>query len=611
MQRSGQAEFYFIVGLIVIALVVVYSVLSASSSPSQTNAPISVQQQQNLVKNSVLKIIRDGADLSVKEISMRGGHFEPNAGNSVVFWNVLVPYWQKCSETSMPSKAAIKSTLESGIRNYLLNSGLPNLYQRVFFRTQELSVSATINENNVQVSVVLPTLVENYPIQQPYQLQIPTKLGRMIDFATDFVNGNKNERWFDWFTIGSLRQSTLPTEGILTNCGERIYVTQQQQKAAFMDIIKYTIANTFWWVPLQPANPGEPKTWAIERVGSKQYKDLDIDAYLPDGFDIDVGAPIVIRSNPHVINEPFGFAFRECFTPYQQLYSISYPLVLRVKDSLMDNFFQFAIYVDTANSGIGSCAGNPITDACKDLGCTANITVKNINNESVPGAIVDFANCTVGSTDNSGRLNAPVKCGQGDLLIFADGYEPLFINGTSSDAINSIYALSSYRQINFNLKKVRITTDSTGNVNCQQSDIGANEQVDVVFKSGSEQTMWTNMQPDLACTSQCFTSTTATDREKINCVTACPKTYSANISIELPMGDYEINATIKNAASGNYTGGVSTGYRISSSLDLNLLLLLLENESAAIDSQMLNILRGRLSNCGPGMSSAVAPASRS
>jgi hypothetical protein len=429
---------------------------------------------------------------------------------------------------------------------------------------------------------------------------MPTKLGRIIDFATDFVNENKAQRFYEWFTAGSIKQSeTLPTEGILTECGKVIYVSKEQQKVAYMDIITYTMTNTFWWVPLLPAQPGQPKTWAIQYVNNKQYKDLDIKTYLPDGFDMDVAAPIRIVSNGYLINEPFGFVFRHCLTPYQQLYSLSYPLVFRIKDALSTHFFQFAILVNMNKMEPGNCAGAAIADVCKDLNCYANITVVH-DSDPVAGAVIDYQGCIAGSTDSKGNLIAPIKCGTGKLEIFAIGYEPFNVT-VSATAINNTYSLSKVATTMLYLKKVGV------NSGCSLPNIDvAKDLVSLTFEheSDSSSTSYSNREFSDSCIQDClnrFSDASMSDQTN-ECLRSClGNSYSDSITAELPEGNYKITGTMKNAETGNYTGGfIIDNFRISSTdTELSVFIPMLAFEQPKITDEDLIQLTDKLKKPSP------------
>ncbi len=593
--KKGQTEFYFMLGLVVISLVVIYSLLSSQAPPS--SLPISVQQSQNMVKNSLLRIIRDGADLSIKELSMRGGYFEPDPSNSVIFWKVLVPYWQKCESVKAPSKEEIKRTIERGVTNYLLNSNLTGVFGRASFRLDNLSVSATIIDNEVRVNIFLPTIVDGYPIQQPYQAAVPTKLGRIVDFASAFAAENKKERFFEWFTSGSIKQSeTLPTEGVFTDCNVYIYITPEQQSRIYEDIVTYAITNTFWWIPLQPARSGEPKFWAINSVNGKQYRDLDIGIYLPDGFRFDVRGPIRIVSNPYLIKEKFGIVFPRCLTPYQQMYSLSYPLVFRVKDSLSGHYFQFAIYVDMKEFEPGRCEEAPLRGECIDLSCTANITVKTRDGSPIKGAYADFQNCFVGSTNEQGIASGPAKCGFGNLTIYAPGFE-LFSEAVSSAAISKAYMLEKSINIIFLLKKTNVTAA------CTTASLTSTEEVQFFFKSrttGNEYVSVNIGEIDRECTDACIATypfnNTLAEQQRNSCLANCSFSFSSSANIELPPGEYEINATMRNTETGLYTGAFSFDYALRDSGEYTANIPMYENATMPEDAANLTSKLG--SKCG-------------
>ena len=481
--RKGQIEFITILGIILLLIVVVYFAAQGNLF-SVSPVPRNIYQYQMLVKTSIQDLIRNGASQILERMETQGGYLTPPQ-NSVRFMGEMVPYWQKCQYTFIPSRDNIRQTFESGLEEYIkknLNELKQTFSKNVTFGSPK--VRASIQANKIDISVYLPTSVSGYQIEQPYKVSIPTKFGEILSFAEDFSKSSAEKRFFDIFTITSIYFSKgndpqdddnygysskrddfgkLPTYGVLATCGETLYRSNEEINNNIKEIVEYVLTNTMWWRSL-PVDFMQPKTYTIQSVNGKQYRDLDIQLLLPDGFKFELPDYILYVNTKRIYQDPPHYVPFVCVYVFNKTYTFQYPIVLRIFDPLTKYTFNFASLVDINGSDYkllpGECAtiSGVTTQACKDLECTARIKV--VDELSIPlkDAFAAFNGCPIGRSDDNGVIEGPVDCGPTEAeldIYYMHGYE-FFSEKISSEDINNTYVLHKSPNLTIHFRQVNL-----------------------------------------------------------------------------------------------------------------------------------------------------------
>ncbi|RLJ09762.1 MAG: hypothetical protein DRP15_02520, partial [Candidatus Aenigmatarchaeota archaeon] len=342
--RKAQVEFTLILALVFVMVVVIYYASRGSFIPSPI--PSNVFEEQKIVQNSVINLIRKGVDETLRVMETHGGYLSSNTSKDIGFEEVShvmftgyeVPYWQKCNRLFIPSKKKVKKWMEISISEYIKNHISEAAHmQKVRFHLENLSVSANILRDKIEVTVHLPTSVNGYKMREPlypYTVSIPTKFGEIYNFANDFSRESADKRFFETFTMLSLYFSKytfdghpkLPTMGLLTECGDTIYRTTNQISSYLMEIVEYILTHILWWQPMiNQAGKPETKVFSIESVNGNKYADLNIRLYIPDDFVFNITNPILITNSNIIINKGSPFVVHDCLTAYVQTYSVVYP----------------------------------------------------------------------------------------------------------------------------------------------------------------------------------------------------------------------------------------------------------------------------------------------
>ncbi len=462
MRRKGQMGFFVILGIIVVVAVVIILTYSTSTiTPS--NVPQTVAQQQKLVSDSVINVGRAGASEAIKWVEQQGGFIEPDYSNSVLFNKVAVPYWQMCGDTSRtPGLNDIRDRIEDAVWKYINGSvAAKQVYygKNVTYDLSRLEVDASINENKIDFLVTLPTSVNGYPIRQPYTFTAPTNLGRIYEFGSAFVIDNANKRMLEQFTINTIYFSDeIETQGVLTECGDGIYQTGEQISRALMKIIDHTLANIIWWQPM-PAADDETKVYSIETVGGKEYTDLEVRLYLPDGFDLSRSNPMHISNSKHIARVAI-WDIPVCITPYNWKYSVDYPAIVRVKDELTGDYMNFAVMVDINEMDEGDCSEYVSSTINLSLGCSARLRIVDSSGSPIENATASFSGMYIGESGADGIIQGPVPCGTGNITMSHPEYG-LYELETDDSNINGSYTLLLKPEMEANFRQVSIDTQRT------------------------------------------------------------------------------------------------------------------------------------------------------
>ncbi|MEM7815650.1 MAG: hypothetical protein QXN71_00850 [Candidatus Aenigmatarchaeota archaeon] len=620
--KKSQAEIIIIAGVFLLAVVIVYYAVSGGFRA--TNIPESVYQKQKSVQQSFIDMVRAGSYKTLRVMETHGGYPTIELlGNGtyeipefVVFAGEGIPYWVKCQHNLSPSKNEVKKWFEASVENYIKThiKEVSDKYKNVSFDISKLSVSANIlsNPTKVEITVNLPTKVDGYSIQNPlypYKTSLETKFGEILDFAADLSKAQSSKRFLEIFTIASIYMSKddkdghpkLPTGGFMTNCGETIYRTPEKISAYLKEIAEYVVTQVLWWQDM-PVDLAKPKVYAINKeIIGKEYRDLDIKMYLPDDFEFETKSPIVITNTKRAYTSMFWTAY-DCLGVYSMSYSVSYPVIVRVKDPLSGYFFNFAVLVFVDNEGNkmspGKCENiGAGAEICKDLNCYAKIKVVDEFGNPLKGAVATFGDCVIGTSDSSGYIEGKIKCGNYELNIYLNSSYDYYNKNVSSSEINKTYVLSSISNFTAHFRKVEITeygTDAYGEpISCRPCQYGsscvdslnaikcvidnANDHVlvDLYSKDYPERMFTlTNIDPESipddcidkmnSCVEQCQSSLNINQCSQ--CASQCLGNVLDSININyIPSGNYYVNATSLSVNMMKETGGFLSDYNLKSS----------------------------------------------
>ena len=421
---KGQLEFIVIFAMIIIAIVVI--LVTSSNFVAQGDRPIvtGLEQEKKLIIDSVLNSIRDSAKRELREIYITGG-FSESSGNTVKYGIKEIGIWKDCDTTEAPD---IGNMLESGLEKRIKNLFKPNMEffgKEVSFDLRNVDVSVNVQEIGVMINVRMPTTVEGSTVTQTYSFLLPSRLKGIIELGEKITKSNGNSDFFEKATINTILYSNpeerwLPTIDLRTGCGNTFFRTGNDIRKDIENLLEYTASHTVYNRDLLnlPENP-------FYLLGISD-SDLEVSFIYPEGWNL--GNNLNVRPSPPVFHPKPILSFSStCIEIMDIRYSMRFPIIVNIKDDLLDQLFSFAVMVniDENKPGCGFKKGTETSYQKKCVSeseCTFNLRVRDSKGLPVSNAFVTFGECAVGETDSLGLLSSVVPCMIGDLTVRREGY---------------------------------------------------------------------------------------------------------------------------------------------------------------------------------------------
>ncbi len=428
-RRKGQVEFIVVAALIIIAITAV--ILASRQAVIPPAFTPGLPEEAKTIKDSVVNLIRAGAKDKLLLIYNQGGTQKPSL--SVEFGAFDTAVWSACGETNIPDVA---KEIGVGLWAYLrenLKDEMEFYGKKVKFDFSRPKYEVDIIKDRVNVRLYLPTKVEDYDIQQPYEITVPTKLYDVLDFSKNFVNDAGSTRFFEMVTLTSMMHSNpesdawVPVAGAQVGCGNVLFKTRNQLLPGIKGIIKYTVSHVVW--NTRPLKLAENPFYPISSVGGKFYPDMQVAFAYPPSWDAQIDRYFMFTPEPlRVIPKPIMPIIAFCMAPYSVGYTFRYPVVVMVEDSLLNQWFKFAIMVDIQNTQPGNCSAqfsnvSEYSQICvSDAKCNAKVTVTNSTGSPIEGADVSFYICDIGTTNSNGVAQGKIPCMVSELHAYKEGY---------------------------------------------------------------------------------------------------------------------------------------------------------------------------------------------
>jgi len=434
---KGQVEIVVILGIAIVgAVVVLYAYQYGIITPS--TVPVGVQQKWQSVKASFESLVQDGSQETLRKLSMYGGYLDNSsmALGSVTFLGKEVPYWQYNGQVKYPN---VRENFRIGLTNYL-SANKDTVAQALNINGVELGepqVSVNFLPSRIAVTVNMPTTIDGNRISQPYVTEVQTRLDEIDSFSKAFATYEKESRPLEYYTLSSMIISpmednvhTVPLFVFLTECGEYVFKSWYDVKPYMETTIKATLANVYMpgKAPTDFVRTSSSPKYMLVPLDGKRYESLDVAFHLPDEFQLDQSSfrfspdPITATANmlPQV-----GLCQSD---PVYVNYYLAYPAIVRAKDPLTQNVFQFAVTVLIKDNKPAEWSATPggmdvQAQICTNPQCRAGLTVRDGSGKPVESASVLFMGCNIGTTDSQGRLNAASPCGLGLLQIYRGGFD--------------------------------------------------------------------------------------------------------------------------------------------------------------------------------------------
>ncbi len=447
----GQTEIIVVLGIVVVAIVVItYAYQSGMFTGS--DVPQAIKAKYDSVKASFESLVMDGAQNTMGKLSLYGGYLDNSsfALGSVIFLGKEVPYWQYNGQVKYPD---VKSNFIQGLRDYLANNKdtVAESLNMAGVDLGDPQVSANFLTNKIVITVNMPVVIDGTKVSKPYTVEVQTRLNEIDEFSRGLASYDASKRPFEYYTLSSMVISPIeqdvhavPMFIFLTECGEYVFKSWWDVKPAMENVIKTTLAQTY--MPGKAPNntmmtSGSPK-YSLVPINGKRYDTLDVAFQLPDDFSLDQ-AEFQFTPDPIMVTSKIIPMVGQCQSdPVYVNYYVSYPVIVRVKDPLTQNVFQFALHVfikdnkpgDWAASGYESDIQKQI---CSNPQCAADLAVRDSSSRPVDYASISFMGCNLGTTNSQGILRSPAPCGLGPIQVYKQGYDT-YSRMESSDRLSGL-----------------------------------------------------------------------------------------------------------------------------------------------------------------------------
>lgn len=414
---SGQAEFAVLIAIFIIAVVIAAIALSGTSPSS----PASLSPAQRQLRALVEREAAAAAGEALRALESTGGALASTGGPA--YRGNLVRSWQACSETAIPDlDRDIEPRLAAAVAALLkdrLPTAVSTLEKQPTFDLSQLRASANLVDGKADLTLTLPALLGDQPVDPLYAISVPTDYKQLHAFASDLSTELSQKRTFEYFTIASLYLSSLPTKGVLAGCGKSITIPPATLSDHLQAVASFVLANTYWWQSFPAVGPGDPKAYAFPTVNGNSYPFTPTLSF-PDDFRLQSLAPIIITNTEELIPSFALFRVPECIAVYDQKYSLDYPIVFSLQDAATGGTFSFSTRVSVKDMEPNpSCDLQPIarTDPCAGA-CTVRATALTPAGTPIPDVSVLFGSCALGATGADGSVESTVPCGPGELSFF-------------------------------------------------------------------------------------------------------------------------------------------------------------------------------------------------
>ncbi|MBI4182228.1 MAG: hypothetical protein HY520_04650 [Candidatus Aenigmarchaeota archaeon] len=460
---KGQVEIIIVLAIVIVAVV---AILLASQSPPEGQP---ATQEGRAVRNSLTRLISAGAQDSLRRLSLYGGYAEPQQP-AVAFLGDGVNYWQRGGQVTVPAAQRTFTQLTDDFINANKESYLAGLGGDI--QAGEARVQADIRPSTIDLTVTLPARVNEEQLSPVYRISIPSKFGDILSFAAAYSEAQSRDRYLEYYTLASMLMSpiaqgeqTTPLFISLSACGDAVMKTWFDLKAAAEERLQTTLAHTYLpgQVPLNIGDVTSYPKYALPEFDSNRFEDLEVTFHLPDDFQLTPGSFQVSPDPVVAFAQPIPLTGECASDPIYVKYFLNLPVIVRAKDPLTGNVFQFAqqFYIKDNAPGRWEDAALYEQDLqaliCADTACFADVAVSSLSGAPVAGATVAFMGCSLGLTDSQGRFQGTAPCGLGPLQVYKTGFS-LYSRGFSSDTLQQAQALTvpAHLSTTVNVYKVNV-----------------------------------------------------------------------------------------------------------------------------------------------------------
>ncbi|HDD46023.1 MAG TPA: hypothetical protein ENG42_00975 [Candidatus Aenigmarchaeota archaeon] len=421
MKRKAQLEFVAIIVVAIIMVLVIFFISLLSLRPQSQVS--SIGEDVKMIREAVKGVLRESIDDALLAFYYTGG-FEGSPLGHVRHGGSKIAIWKDCGNIFIPNiENSIVNYLKIAIRDRLKNSVFYG--KNITFDLERLEIGVRLTSKKIVFEITLPFTFEGKRIERPYIIEKGSDIYTIIKFSKEFLSKLNNTNLFEILTLSTMLQSNpdssywVPVSGVVYGCGNYMLIERTKVAEGIKKIANYVASHIVFNKNTKKlaSNPFFP-------ISLANY-DLKIRTFYPDEWDISKNLRIYPQPSIIVAKQEFPL-ISFCSKNYLVLYTFKYPIILTIKDEIMNQWLRFGVMVSIENNMPGKCKGYEHGDY-EEL-CVKNakydVTLKIINESGKPikDAVAFFHTCFVGKSDENGIIRAKVPAVVGELKVYKHGY---------------------------------------------------------------------------------------------------------------------------------------------------------------------------------------------
>ncbi len=435
-KMKGQIEFVAIAAFVVLILIAVFFLLQP---PGKQGDPWSgmLSDEQRLIRDSIKNFLHLATEEELTRLYEQGGFIDITGPVNIRFSGLEIPLWTSCGSINIPD---VEYEMSRGINEYIIR----NLEREAEFYGKDTSLDVSklktevvLQNEKITVKIHLPATVRGFEMPPEYEIDVASNLKEILEFSEGLSYELNETHFLEMITLMSMVQSNrsndawTPVKGVITECGKRITVKRDHFLEATNRMISYTISHLVW--NREAPRLAENIFFQLDSTGGKKYN-LDISFHYPEEWADEL--PEKFATDPEtlrIVAKPKIPLVPICYENYAVSYSFQYPVIVAVKDDIMNQYFRFAVYSSIKDNQPDTECEATLFDGRTDYeekcidnaNCEFNIRVTDSGGNPIKGADVTFYECDLGYTNEAGVLasdTVKAPCMISELVVRKEGF---------------------------------------------------------------------------------------------------------------------------------------------------------------------------------------------
>ncbi|MEI7719380.1 MAG: hypothetical protein WCI72_05915 [archaeon] len=475
-RKKGQVTIFIIVGIIIIAAIIGYFLLTGPALPGGS-------KELKQGEDAYLACISDRVKLGISLLGQQGGYiyleelkFYPGSAympssSQLDFYGNSVPYWMFVSGNNIlveqkPTKEKMTEDLTRFIYEGINSCNFNELNDGgIFVNVYDGKVDVAINSNSVDISLDNPIFItfdnDSATVTQ-HKVQVKSKLGKFYDLASAVYEKEKADGFLEEYGLDAMRLYA-PVTGVEFTCAPK-YFNEELIKNNITQALETNIA--FLKLSGNYYELSDPKhSYFVVDVGQKVDENVN--------FVYSSSWPTKIQMFGDKLVQPVGNQqglgmFGLCFVPYHFVYNINFPVLIQFYDGA--ELFQFGVVAIIKNSQSREAVlgGEELTlgdEICADADKKISISTYDLKLNPVE-ANLRFEclgeSCELGKTkissDGSILIADVPSCVNGVLQAYAENYTSSSQTISTNREDKADILMKKIREINVSIKSTAPVT---------------------------------------------------------------------------------------------------------------------------------------------------------